>query len=729
MEIKLYNIPDKILSPSVHRAYESFQNLLNTYTGANVRSFDDSQFIKIDMHLDIKVQLSQYQLGPMNTPKYNYCSILFNGKYYYYFIDRRTWKGKECCLLSMTMDTVNTFFNGHKSTGAFIPEYIFSPRTRVIREHKNRFIKGTRKNTPIIDYYPEDINPTQYKKTDVTIDSETYEDEDDGETYNSNIRWNLMYVTNNEENVDLKANPLRVYLIPNEKITYKHTNSRSENVPMDLLDPAKIYIKPRGAATIGEASISDSATEYSFIYYDTNHGWTLVYTNARDNGTATSTTINGVVTMNEIEKFGTVLAASSLGKSILNEAVFQVKLVKAAAVYSVVEDFFFIGSNTSLKYLIGLNEFDLTDSKIVKLIACPYCPIPAYPLSNNDLKIIGNVEYTCGRLILKEKQFENYLNYPHIVSPDAYVSTQIGVNTNISPSNSRSADIDPKLYSSEFFTYKLVYDSFTKEIPLEEIQQMTDDYGLSVIYKQTSTINSKFLFKVDSLTFLFSKEDYPEYLVCARNNERAIYSNSYINYLRTGFNYDVKNKEAKNNMNWINFSLGALSTGLSTGVSVATGNAFMAAGAVRTAFSTVSSAISNIHQANQAERDLRQKQESLKQQSLSVSGSDDIDLLEYYNDNRLHIMTYSPSDYNVKLLQDLFHYFGYATNERKVPDINSRYWFNFIQCEIEFANANVQWEDFMNDLKQKFLEGITIFHYHNRYDLDQEHANWENSIL
>jgi hypothetical protein len=92
-------------------------------------------------------------------------------------------------------------------------------------------------------------------------------------------------------------------------------------------------------------------------------------------------------------------------------------------------------------------------------------------------------------------------------------------------------------------------------------------------------------------------------------------------------------------------------------------------------------------------------------------------------------MTYSPSDYNVKLLQDLFHYFGYATNERKVPDINSRYWFNFIQCEIEFERRFVQWQDFMNDLKQKFLEGITIFHYHNGYDLDQEHANWENSIL
>lgn len=729
--VTLYNIPDKILSPNAHRVYEGIEHLLENYTGINVETFDDTQFIKIDMHLDLKVQLNQSTLAPLDTPKYNYCSIWNGSKFYYYFIDNRIWKGKECCLLSMTIDSANTYFGNLASGGAFNENVIFSPRTRVLREHKIRFITSGEKLLPIIDYYPEGINPVLYRKetSDINIDHEEYTDENDNH-YTSNIRWNLMYVTNNDENSDLKANPLKVYLIPNERVRLRQASSNNESVPMDLLDTAKIYIKPNGTSTIDGYVISPSSTQFSFIYYDTNDGWKLVFTNGLNSGNADSITLSaGTVTMTGIQRFGTLLASSSAGKFILNQANLALKMTAAANLFSIVEDFFFIGSNSDIKYLIGLNEFDLTDSKIVKLIACPYCPIPIYPSSGN-LEIEGDVEYACGRLLVKNKQFENELHYPNIECPDAYVANHTQPYHAPVATDTRDSDEEPKLYSSEFFTYKLVYDSFAKEILLEGLEQEVDDYGLTIVYKQTSTINSKFAFKIPDLVFLFANDDYPEYLVCARNNERTIYSNSYINYLRTGYNYDVKNKEAKNTMNWINLGIGALSTITSTGVSVATGNSFMAAGAVRSAFSTASSIINNIHQSAQAERDLRQKQESLKQQSLSVSGSDDIDLLEFYNDNRLHIITYSPNHYTTNMLKDLFYYFGYATNERKVPDINSRYWFNYIQCEIEFATGNLQWEEFMDDLRQKFLEGITIFHRHNNeYDLNQEKANWEVDIL
>lgn len=749
-QITLYYVPSEIHHDGDNRIIENWGDCLfyDVNNIFNERAFLYSQYQKIDLEMEVKVVLDQAEGKPLANPaysdSYNYCVISdsIDTRKYFFFIEKMDWRGESCILLKLKMDYLNVFFQTVRTRDDWNSDasYFFSNRSHITREHQVRYITSGNAYIPVINYFPEGINPVLYKSSDETIDHEEYTDENNNH-YTSSIRWNLMYVTNNDDNSDLKANPLKVYLIPNEKVRLYQASSANESVPMDLLDPDKIYIKPNGTATIDGLMISPSSTQYSFIYYDANDGWKLVFTNGLNSGNADSITLSaGKVTMSGIQKFGTFLVSSSAGKYILNQANLTLKMTAAANLFSIIEDFFFIGSNSNIKYLIGLNEFDLTDSKIVKLIACPYCPIPVYQDSEN-LEIEGNVEYACGRLLVKNKQFENHLEYTNIVRPDTYVRNNIYGMVNISPTDERQRETDPKLFSSEFFTYKFVYDSFAKEIPLENLEQEMDDYALSITYKQTSTINSKFAFKFDELSFLRTNEDYPEYLVCARNNERTIYSNSYINYLRTGYNYDVKNKEAKNAMNWINFGIGTLSTVASTGASVATGNAFMAASAVRTAFSTASSIINNIHQSSQAERDLRQKQDALKQQSLSVSGSDDIDLLEFYNDNRLHIMTYAPNQYAKQMLEDLFYYFGYATNEYKVPEVNNRYWFNFVKGEIVINEVEFcQWSILLDAVKEAFAEGVTIMHavpednsshpaFPYVYDFSQHYANWETEIL
>lgn len=37
--------------------------------------------------------------------------------------------------------------------------------------------------------------------------------------------------------------------------------------------------------------------------------------------------------------------------------------------------------------------------------------------------------------------------------------------------------------------------------------------------------------------------DYEDYLLVNRNNEETIFSNDYLNYIRTGYNYDKKARD------------------------------------------------------------------------------------------------------------------------------------------------------------------------------------------
>ena len=120
----------------------------------------------------------------------------------------------------------------------------------------------------------------------------------------------------------------------------------------------------------------------------------------------------------------------------------------------------------------------------------------------------------------------------------------------------------------------------------------------------------------------------------------------------------------------------------------------------------------------------------LKHQSVSVSGADDIDLMKYYSNNRGWLLEYEVSPRIKELLFNLFYYCGYKTEEQKVPEVNTRYWFNFLQASLiinESSNIPVDIED---DIKEKFEQGVTFLHENSdEFDFSQEKENWETSLL
>jgi len=83
------------------------------------------------------------------------------------------------------------------------------------------------------------------------------------------------------------------------------------------------------------------------------------------------------------------------------------------------------------------------------------------------------------------------------------------------------------------------------------------------------------------------------------------------------------------------------------------------------------------------------------------------------------------------MLLDLFYYFGYTDNVYGVPNLNTRRWFNYIECVPVFnEEADTPYKEYLDDIKERYQAGITVYHRvgYSTYDLNQEKENWERSL-
>ena len=288
---------------------------------------------------------------------------------------------------------------------------------------------------------------------------------------------------------------------------------------------------------------------------------------------------------------------------------------------------------------------------------------------------------------------------------------------------------ESKLYHSDYYQPKFVYDSFGFVFALEKIDE--DNFAPSSKFTfefiMTSTINSKFMFKFPEYILSLSTEDYDNILSISRNNEAPIYSSAYTTYLMSAFRYDLKALQLSTTQRSLQLGASAINTGMGMVENAfdlnywAMGQKSMGLGSLFANFVMNSNKEINSFQANI---------ESLKNQAVSVSGSDDLDLLEAYSDNRAKLVEYRISDRAYEMVADLFYYYGYSTNEMKIPSLNTRYWFNYIQCELELKDtgSNIS-QELIENLKQRFANGITILHHHTTWNFDLDKENWEVSLL
>ena len=147
------------------------------------------------------------------------------------------------------------------------------------------------------------------------------------------------------------------------------------------------------------------------------------------------------------------------------------------------------------------------------------------------------------------------------------------------------------------------------------------------------------------------------------------------------------------------------------------------------AYTGVTGIINGVQQIQLTEANFQQKQHAIKQASVSVSGSDDIDLLSYYSKNRMKVERWECSDRMKKALGDLYYYQGYSTQEQKIPTHNNRKWFDFLQCQADIKNTKNLDQKFIDNIKDRLSIGVTYYHNVNgQWDLEQTKGNNEKWI-
>ena len=437
---------------------------------------------------------------------------------------------------------------------------------------------------------------------------------------------------------------------------------------------------------------------------------------------------------------GTIIAENV--RSISFYKINQCELYTAIndGMYATFETYFYIGSDGGVGSRTSkpFREFDLTDSKLIKVIAYPYCPrgdlagFTSY--TNLSDELVWNSNLDC--LELKNGQVNGFDRVIEFEITNPFSVMQMDIPT-FGVRQSRNALYESKLYHSDYYIPKFVYDSFAFGFRNEclDIEKVMNNISLdkfNVRYVCSGNVQSKFMFQFnDYICDKKEVQDYNNVLVVERNNEKALFNNAYINYIRSGgFRYDTKNADTQKMTDALMITLstiGAIGSFVST---PATGPKGVVAG-VGLLVGAATKTISAITSAQQNDRAIAQKMTQLANQSTSVSTSEDIDILTAYSGNKAKLCYYQVNDLLRNALWDLFHFFGYKTNEYKIPVVNTRCNFNFIQAEIVFDEFNFN-EDIANEIMEKWSQGVTFFHKQNetvKYDIEQQYENFETSLL
>lgn len=721
--IKIYKTE---LMPEKNFKIEGIQDYLDEYCTVTY-SNDNFQYIQLKADIEIKINNFQSLISELNVG--NYVRIEQDNKVWYYFVLSYEWKSKKTIKLYLSLDSVNT-----------ITYIVFNDKTTVYREHRSR---------KQIDNIPEGIQPVFYKvpqDDNLILEDGTHKD------------WFLIY--KNAKNVDTA---LDCFLCTSDNI-HVVADASTSYINISLLREGYIYIVD-GSIKVGEKEFKSGVATYPVIHKTADKTEVnLIGSNAGLQYEWLPTTENILITSNAIKaRYNSQLV---LGYAPINQS-----------------ELYVLPSTYESSFIKSIDEIDRTDAKLNKIMRLPYCPVD---YTYND-GIYGfdteKIKYNKDENLLQIKDLN--MKFSHKVIPNPVVNPFPTLWKNPSPIVIRNDNYENKLYSSEFYQPRFIYDSFVYTFALEDISQIIKYDNLVFNYVHTSTINSKSLIDFYNFRYKRAVVDYPGYLLINRNDDEVIYNSPYINYIKNGINYDRRNAsfnlwsgllssafgigggilnqlgsrisadkytEAYQKQRYIqdvtlpglendnqrNLSIlkypGAKDEylkGLSTtgqayadyerarGITSAYSSQISAGFGRATGISSIASAIggvtSTLFSYVMSQKQIEQATEQSKNQAVSVYGADDIDLLKVYSKNKAKLSIYKTSDTMKKILGNLFYYTGYNSESRQYkPDIDSRYWFNFLQCDLEIPYGTLTGvpNEYLDDLRIRYNKGVTIFHKH-----------------
>lgn len=662
------------------------------FTRSNFQYFKDFQ-----IETTIKVDLEQQYINPVDVNNIDYLSVQNSdmpNSIFFYFVLSKRWKGEKSILFNLRLDTLNTF--------TYNKSFVFSDKTRILRQHKNRFkllsIAPTRKfYTKLIDLESEGFTLQTYKTKEEVLQDE----------YNY-LKWYLYYKSDKEKIIN-------AYLIPSQTITiqyatpyniksvisdYKVILLTSTNGNLNVKLGNEVILFSREVKSILIWCVINDSNDFLGNVYAIHYNNNVVY-----NIESFSIENQSLVIEGDYNSYYTNTNTYNNDTSInaLINKKYKDLLIEVNQLVTIEKTY-------KTETLKGIAEFSRNSPTITKVFELPYCPIL---LNKNEQGfILSDLSFTYNEtektldLNFLQANFQNTLQFENPLFNEKNFSVLNNVNLN---TLEKSPDYEPKLLHSDFFKKSFIYDTFSY---LFKFELLSDNFYYStadttITFKVTNTINSNFMFKFKDYNLKFSEQNYEGYLYCNRNNEITTYNNDYINYINNGYNYDKKQQQLNNLSTWANVGLNLANKPSYTGAIGSITNAI---------FSTAQNSLN-----------IERKLADLSLKNASVYGADDIDLLSFYaNNNKAKIVTYEVSEKMKNLLFNLFYYTGYISNTFGIPNLTSRTRFNYIQCELVFESSNNMSEEHKKDLEDKYLNGVTyIHHYDNTWDLNQKFENWE----
>ena len=695
--------------------YESLETYLSSLTPVATYEYKH-----IDPALSATVKLPTYSHQPTKKGIGDYCKAVDDdGTIYYYYVMGASWKGKETLLVTLGLDTLNTYASQISDS--------LTDRTHITRKFKDRYkTRGSKSSrytiTPVIDRVSEDFSSMPMERQSVTaINPDSFR------------KWTLVYLTEyNQTETNLSENPVNCYAYPSTAVPVTSGDVGDVTWENSLFSSDRAFAisssdNPDGVSlTLDGVSITNSSTDgtswVAYIVFSATYKKFYVKRLIR-NYDASSTV--GYVSEGETLVFKKVKSvyeqdfdyADSLNVNTSASATWP---LAGRLDYSKPMTLNAGTTYTSLMTFDAWYNLNKTDGRIVKIRELPYAPFKeTYTDSKMDLP--SGWEIKNQGLRFKGSTFGLYSLATRSASMPIISAEDI-------IDQSPSIDREPKLYKSDFYNDKLVYDTVSWVARWEDASNIANgSMALSISYAVSDGMDNGSLFKITAPSFV-SDTDFGEYMVVDKSTDKPYYTNEYLNYLRYGKAIDEKAAGYTVGSAIVSAGGSVASTAASLAFgATAIGSSGVAGAVIGAVVGTTMAVISLSKTATTAWDSINSKIDTYTHQSSSVSGTSDVSLFNIYSGNKLLNIVYKPRDEVRTMLYNYFRQYGYANDTYEIP-VSSRRWVDYFKVEPVFS-GDLLWNDFLDDIKNRMQVGYRVFHLNDgKYDLLFEYENWETAL-
>ena len=718
-------------------------------------TFSDRISVKLDIGSAVGFSLNDYRFDYAVIKAHDSANPSRNAVYYY-FIDSFERVSDSVARAEMTIDELNTI-----SGNNYLLKNLLSDRCIVKREHKSRFFLKANRWLPLIDRIPEGIGFPVKRLFASYI-------EDDG------VDWTTFYFSEAQSG----DSPIAMRVAPNKKVSVAQpaaSESVTESVNASWANGA--YYVTEAETTSGNRDVvltyqntqgtssSKKASLLAEIPDPSNAAKRLKCLAIRIVKTSNKIAAvslfydndNNYVSSSEISQpYGGQgsFTQFSFPKCLRDGVYGQSELTALSDILSLPPmpiGFFDVGT-FDVRELRPSSEINRTSLYLKKALENPYRPFSYSGKTQDGTPILWDgMRATNGILVFADKSLygkNDFSFYPDQRTAGYLSLPQLLEKPTENPNGKQTAlDNETKAYHSDFYFVKLVYDSFSLPMKEEECYfnvNVGSEENKNIVFRfiASSDMVSEFYFspryypganpKEPFFTTYFA-EDYPNLLIINRNNETPVFTSAYLDYLRTGYNYDLKSQAVAIGLQGLGVALNAINAGVGLASAAMTGG-MSAPYAVGATTSLISSIVNLGTKASENNRGNAQRLNELRAQGASVAGNSDYDISKAYTKNRVKMVGYRIEKEALEAVKNMFYLKGYASAAVKRPTMDNRYSFDYLEAEPDFSPEAMVFPKWIRDLLADDIRaGITAMHHYGGeaegYDINQTSSNWETEIL